>query len=163
MEAGFPLVAKSESLQPEEKMIIGGSVAEVRQRLNELGDRVTRNEQDEWRVVGSSVQKLDLSPLSAYEIEERDELENTVSQAFYVAGMALKVLRDKKLYRETHRTFESYVKERFGFTKAAAYYLISAFEVVNNLKSQQIVIYFYLGAYNHWLTFCQLMNVNVER
>lgn len=120
-------------------MIIGGSVAEVRQRLNELGDRVTRNEQDEWRVVGEVVQKLDLSPLSASEIKEKDKLENTVQQAFYVAGMALKILRDKKLYRETHRTFEAYIKERFDFSKSGAYYLISAFEVVENLKRPQFV------------------------
>ena len=62
-----------------------------------------------------------------------------MQQAFYVAGQALKVLRDKKLYRETHATFEAYIRDRFGFTKAAAYYLISAFEVVNNLKSQPLV------------------------
>ena len=120
-------------------MNIGGSVAEVRQRLNELGDRVTKNEHDEWRVVGEVVRKLELSPLSASEIKERDELENTVSKAFYVAGQALKVLRDKKLYRETHRTFESYTKERFDFSKSGAYYLISAFEVVENLKRPQFV------------------------
>ena len=120
-------------------MIIGGSVAEVRQRLNELGDRVAKNEQDEWRVVGEVVQKLELSPLSTSEIKERDELENTVQQAFYIAGRSLKILRDKKLYRETHRTFEAYAKERFDFSKSGAYYLISAFEVVENLKRPQIV------------------------
>ena len=120
-------------------MILESSVAQVRQRLNELGDRVIKNEHDEWRVVSSSAQKLELSSLSAFEIEERDELENTVSQAFYLAGQALKTLRDKKLYRETHSTFESYVKDRFGFTRIAAYYLISAAEVVNNLKCQPMV------------------------
>lgn len=120
-------------------MIIGGSVAEVRQRLNELGDRVAKNEHDEWRVVGEVFQKLELSPLSASEIEERDELENTVSQAFYVAGQALKVLRDKKLYRETHATFEAYIRDRFGYTKRKVYYLIDAVEVVNNLKSEPLV------------------------
>ncbi len=121
-------------------MILEASVSEVRQRLNELGNCVTRNEHDEWRLVGCLVQKLELSPLSASEIEERDELENTVQEAFYIAGKALKVLRDKKLYRETHSSFFVYVKERFDFTRRAADYLISASTVVENLKREQIVL-----------------------
>ena len=120
-------------------MILEANTSEVRQRLNELGDRGVCNEQDEWRVTGNLVHKLQSSPLSASEIEERDELENTVQQAFFIAGQALKVLRDKKLYRETHATFEDYLGDRFGFTKRKAYYLIDAYEVVNNLKSEQFV------------------------
>ncbi|MGK7896177.1 MAG: hypothetical protein AB4372_21830 [Xenococcus sp. (in: cyanobacteria)] len=85
------------------------------------------------------VPERDLSSLSQAEKEERDALELTVQQAFFVAGKALKLLRDKKLYRETHATFESYVRDRFDFTRAAAYYLINASEVVDNLKCQQIV------------------------
>ena len=77
--------------------------------------------------------------LSEAEKAERDGLERTVQQAFFVAGQALKALRDKKLYRETHATFESYIRDRFDFTKRAAYYLIDAHEVVNNLKSEQFV------------------------
>ena len=120
-------------------MILGGNTSEIRQRLIELSDRVTKNEQDEWRVTGELVQKLESSPLSESEIEERDKLEDTVQQAFFVAGQSLKVLRDKKLYRETHSTFESYIRDRFGFTKRKAYYLIDAVEVVNNLKSEPMV------------------------
>ena len=119
--------------------ILEANTSEIRQRLNELGGRVTSNKHDEWRVVGNVVQRLELSPLSASETKERDELENTVQQAFYVAGQSLKILRDKKLYRETHATFELYVKQRFDFTRATAYYLISASEVVDNLKCQPLV------------------------
>ena len=108
------------------------SVSEVRQRLKDLGDRVEHNERDEWRVVRNIVSS---SLLSETEKEERDNLERTVEQAFYIAGKALKLLRDKRLYRENHATFEAYVKERFDFTKRAAYYLIDAAEVVNNLKT----------------------------
>ncbi len=113
------------------------SVSEVRQRLKDLGDRVQHNERDEWRVVRNIVSS---SLLSEAEKEERDSLERTVEQAFYVAGHALKILRDKKLYRETHDSFESYVKERFDFTRRAADYLISAAEVVDNLKREQFVL-----------------------
>ncbi|WP_156114226.1 hypothetical protein [Myxosarcina sp. GI1] len=73
-------------------LILEASVMEVRQRLNELGKCVVCNDRDEWRLVGSLVQKLELSPLSPLEIEERDKLENTLTQAFFTAGQALKLL-----------------------------------------------------------------------
>jgi|GEM_PF-6820906 len=123
----------------ELSMMLEANTSEVRQRLNELGNRVTQNEKDEWRITSGLVHKIELSPLSASEIEERDKLENTIQQAFYVAGQALKVLRDRKLYRETHSNFEFYVRDRFDFTKRKAYYLIDAYEVVNHLKSEPLV------------------------
>ncbi len=113
-------------------MSLETSVSQVRHRLKELGERVEHNDKDEWRVVKNVVSE---SILSEAEKVERDSLERTVQQAFYVAGEALKILRDKRLYRETHATFESYVRDRFDFTKRAAYYLIDAHEVVNNLKA----------------------------
>ena len=120
-------------------MMLEANTSEVRQRLKELGDRVSSNDCDEWRITGDLVHKLELLSLSVSEIKERNELENTVQQAFYSAGIALKTLRDKKLFRETHATFESYIGDRFGFTKRKAYYLIDAVEVVNNLKSEPLV------------------------
>ena len=95
-------------------MILEANTSEVRQRLTELGNRVTCNEHDEWRVMGQIVSQLSVSPLSPLEIEEKKRLENTVQQAFFVAGQALKELRERKLYRETHTTFEKYAQERFG-------------------------------------------------
>ena len=76
-------------------MMLEANTSEVRQKLNELGDRAFQNEQDEYRVVGNlvkdrtvdsltqnqasvAVQKLELLPLSEAEVQERDELENTV-------------------------------------------------------------------------------------
>ena len=117
-------------------MMLEASVSQVRHRLKELGDRVEHNDKDEWRVVRNIVPR---EILSKAEIAERDSLERTVQQAFFIAGKALKTLRDKKLYRETHATFEAYIRDRFDFTRAAAYYLISASEVVENLKCQQFV------------------------
>ena len=117
-------------------MMLEASVSKVRQCLKDLGERVEYNERDQWRLVRTMVSK---NVLSETEKAERDSLECTVQQAFFIAGKALKLLRDKRLYRETHATFESYVKNRFDFTKRAAYYLIDAHEVVNNLKSEQFV------------------------
>ncbi len=51
----------------------------------------------------------------------------------------MRLLRDKRLYRETHSTFESYVRDRFDYTRAAAYYLIKSSIVYENLKCQQFV------------------------
>ncbi|NJK58236.1 MAG: hypothetical protein HC939_20790 [Pleurocapsa sp. SU_5_0] len=111
-------------------------VSQVRQRLKELGDRVEHNDRDEWRVVKNIV--FD-NVLSKAEQEERDSLESTVEQAFFMAGKSLKLLRDKRLYRETHATFVDYVRDRFDYTRAAAYYLIKSSIVYENLKCQQFV------------------------
>ena len=112
------------------------SVSVLRHRLKELGDRVEHNGLDQWRIAKTIVRD---DILSLTEKAERDSLERTVQQAFFIAGKALKQLRDKRLYRETHATFEAYVRDRFDFTRAAAYYLINAAEVVDNLKCQQFV------------------------
>lgn len=117
-------------------MSLEASVSEVRHRLKELGGRVEYNNLDEWRVVKNKVFN---NVLSQAEQEERDSLESTVQQAFFIAGKALKTLRDKRLYRETHVTFESYVRDRFDYTRRAADYLILAAQVVENLKAVNLL------------------------
>ena len=117
-------------------MSLEASVSQVRHRLKELGGRVEHNDKDEWRVVKNIVPERILSEA---EKAERESLELTVQQAFYIAGQALKALQDKRLYRETHATFESYVRDRFDYTRAAAYYLIKSSTVYENLKCQQFV------------------------
>lgn len=42
------------------------------------------------------------------------------------AGRALTVIRDARLYRETHATFEAYCRERWQMSRPRAYQLISA-------------------------------------
>lgn len=85
------------------------SVSTLRHKLKELGDRVEHNGKDQWRIVKNIVPN---NLLSDPEKAERDSLERTVQQAFFIAGKALKQLRDKRLYRETHATFESYVRDQ---------------------------------------------------
>ncbi|MBD2309997.1 hypothetical protein H6G17_31860, partial [Chroococcidiopsis sp. FACHB-1243] len=46
----------------------------------------------------------------------------------------LKQLRDLRLYRSTHKTFEEYAKDRFGYNRAHAYRLIQAAQVIENLS-----------------------------
>ena len=70
------------------------------------------------------------------EEEERDRLflERKVERAFYEAGKALLQLRDRRLYRSTHNSFEDYVQDRFGMKRAHSYRLIEAALVVENLS-----------------------------
>jgi hypothetical protein len=63
----------------------------------------------------------------------RLHLERKVERAFYEAGLALRELRDRRLYRSTHKTFEEYCKDRFGFGRSRSYRLIDAVTVVENL------------------------------
>lgn len=59
-----------------------------------------------------------------------------VERTFYEMGKALAELRDRRLYRSTHKNFGSYCKERFDCIKRRqAEYLILASEVVDDLKN----------------------------
>lgn len=74
-----------------------------------------------------------LEELTFDEERERRRLELRVERAFFEAGAALRQLRDKRLYRSTHRTFEEYCKDRFGYTRRRPYQLIEAAIVFENL------------------------------
>ncbi len=56
-----------------------------------------------------------------------------VERAFYKSGLALKELRFRRLYRSTHKSFEQYCQDRFGFQRRYPYYLIDAVDVVDHL------------------------------
>jgi hypothetical protein len=76
----------------------------------------------------------EIGELSQDEEKERHRLELKVERAYYEAGSALRELKDKRLYRSTHRTFDTYCQERFGLSSRHSYRLIEAANVVNNLK-----------------------------
>ena len=81
-----------------------------------------------------------LEELTPEEESERHRLELKVERAFYEAGAALRELRDKRLYRGTHKTFEQYCRERFRYNRSRSYQLIDAAAVVDNLaKCPQFV------------------------
>lgn len=77
--------------------------------------------------------------LTKEELADRYQLEQRVEKAFYQVGCALRSLRDRRLYRNTHKTFEDYCQGRFGFTRHAANFKIAASGVFENLvtKSHQ--------------------------
>lgn len=75
-----------------------------------------------------------LEELTPDEEIERHRLELRVEKTFSEGCFALRLLRDKKLYRSTHSSFQTYVQERFGMKRAHAYRLISAAAVFENLS-----------------------------
>ncbi|WP_242054704.1 hypothetical protein [Nostoc sp. FACHB-190] len=64
-------------------------------------------------------------------------LERRVERAFFEAGKALMELRDRRLYRSTHTTFEEYCKDRFGYNRSRSYQLIDAAAVVDILPTAE--------------------------
>ncbi|AUB44680.1 Site-specific DNA-cytosine methylase (plasmid) [Nostoc flagelliforme CCNUN1] len=62
-----------------------------------------------------TVTAAEVEELSETEQRDRLHLERRVERAFFEAGKALAELRDRRLYRSTHSTFEEYCKDRFGF------------------------------------------------
>jgi hypothetical protein len=52
------------------------------------------------------------SELTEEEKADRHRLELKIERAFYEAGCALRELRERRLYRSTHRTFEEYCRDR---------------------------------------------------
>ncbi|MBD2451377.1 hypothetical protein H6G76_30485 [Nostoc sp. FACHB-152] len=58
-----------------------------------------------------------------------------MERAFFEAGKALAELRDCRLYRSTHRTFEEYCRDRFGHSRQQSNYLIAAAGVYENLTT----------------------------
>jgi hypothetical protein len=81
----------------------------------------------------SELAVLPIAPLTTEEESDRHNLERKVERAFYEAGMALMELRDRRLYRSTHATFEEYCRDRFDYTRRRPYQLIEAALIYDNL------------------------------
>ncbi len=79
---------------------------------------------------------LPIAPLTVEEESDRLHLERKVERAFYEAGMALMQLRDRRLYRSTHATFEDYCRDRFDYVRRRSYQLIDAAKIYNNLSEK---------------------------
>ncbi|MCC5653483.1 hypothetical protein LC609_27555 [Nostoc sp. XA013] len=80
-----------------------------------------------------TVTAAEVEELSETEQRDRLHLERRVERAFFEAGKALAELRDRRLYRSTHKTFEEYCRSRFAYTHRHVNYLIAASNVVDNI------------------------------
>lgn len=75
--------------------------------------------------------------LSTTEQQHLATLEHTIQaglQTFRDTGAALAEIRDGRLYRATHATFDAYLEHRWGFTRQHAGRLIQAAEVAQVLE-----------------------------
>ncbi|MDZ8261963.1 hypothetical protein [Nostoc sp. ChiQUE01b] len=82
------------------------------------------------------VSAVEVPELTEQEQSDRLHLERKVERAFFEAGKALAELRDRRLYRSTHRTFEEYCRDRFGHSRRQSYLLIDAAVVFDNLAEK---------------------------
>ncbi|MBD2536474.1 hypothetical protein H6G97_47255 [Nostoc flagelliforme FACHB-838] len=87
-----------------------------------------------------TVTAVEVTELTQEEQSDRLHLERKVERAFFEAGKALTELRDRRLYRSTHKAFDEYCLDRFGYNRSRSYQLVDAAVVVDNLqKCPQIV------------------------
>jgi len=74
--------------------------------------------------------------LSKGEQRKLGQLERRIAaglQTFREVGTALLEIRDSRLYRDTHATFEAYCAERWGMPRSRAYQLMDSAKVVATL------------------------------
>lgn len=79
-----------------------------------------------------------MSKLPVPEAKRLSELEDVIEHGvttFVEVGAALAEIRDSKLYRASHDTFEAYCKERWGMSKPRAYQLIEAATTVETVST----------------------------
>ena len=76
-------------------------------------------------------------PLSPAEVQTLEHYEQIIDQGiktFVEVGHALAVIRDERLYRERHQTFEEYLRQRWDLSRPHAYRMIDAAVVVEHLS-----------------------------
>ncbi|WP_392476512.1 hypothetical protein [Nostoc sp. C110] len=83
-----------------------------------------------------TVSAVEVTELTQEEQSDRLHLERKVERAFFEAGKALMELRDRKLYRSTHKTFEEYCRDRFGHNRRQSYLLMDAAVIFDNLEQK---------------------------
>ncbi|MGH9257613.1 MAG: hypothetical protein ACRD3C_23895 [Vicinamibacterales bacterium] len=66
--------------------------------------------------------------------EARDALDG-IKGDLRKAGEGLRTINSKKLYRLTHKTWDAYLKARWGFTRQRAHQLMKGAEVIRNLST----------------------------
>ena len=77
-----------------------------------------------------------MNSLTVHEQAELEQHEATIErglQTFVEVGLALRAIRDKRLYRQNYATFEDYCRERWGWVASRARQLIAAAEVAKTV------------------------------
>jgi DNA modification methylase len=77
----------------------------------------------------------ELSPLERNRLLNLEQVVEQGLDAFVAVGQALLEIRDARLYRETHGSFEAYLDERWGVSRSRGYQLIDAARVTKALST----------------------------
>jgi hypothetical protein len=77
--------------------------------------------------------ELTLTPSESSRLTELEQVIEAGMKTFAEVGTALWAIRDGRLYRASHATFESYCREKWGFARNYANKMIAAAEVVGRL------------------------------
>ena len=92
----------------------------------------------------ATITEIEAEPvLAPDEQDQLQRLEHVVEsglRTFIEVGEALSAIRDRRLYRGTHGTFEDYCVERWGMKKAYANHLVRAAETVRALPTEMATI-----------------------
>lgn len=76
----------------------------------------------------------DITKPERVQLEELETVIGNSLQTFVEIGSALLAIRDGRLYRAEHGTFEAYCLKRWGFGKAYAHRMIASAQVITNLS-----------------------------
>jgi hypothetical protein len=119
-----PVVPPSQQEAPQRKVVVAGP---------ETNDGFTVPIQ----VKGAAVQtNTELSEAEKKKLQSCEKKIASSSECFVEVGESLQAIRDQKLYRESHNTFESYCEQVWGFGRSYAYRQIKAAKIVADLLAE---------------------------
>lgn len=76
----------------------------------------------------------DLLPAESARLAELEAIVTDGLNTFVTVGRALAEIRDTRLYRQSHETFEAFCRDQWGLTRTRAYELISASEIAEQVS-----------------------------
>lgn len=82
---------------------------------------------------------LDLTADEQVRLEACEQVIERGLKTFVEVGEALITIRDGRLYRLTHGTFEAYCSEKWGMTQTRAFHMMDAAAVMAEIRSSTIV------------------------
>jgi hypothetical protein len=83
--------------------------------------------------MGKLIESPKLNVVERRELQSLEEIIQRSLNTLIESGAALLSIRDKKLWRETHKSFEAYVRDKWGFEKNYANKIIASSETVKKL------------------------------
>jgi hypothetical protein len=79
------------------------------------------------------METLTLVPAEAFNLARHEQVIERGLNTFVEVGEALSAIRDGRLYRESHTTFEAYCRERWGMSASRARQLCGASDVAKSV------------------------------